>query len=289
MDYLLSATVRWAKAADGTSRVQVVPELIDARTGDVTWQQSYDANLTDVFQVQTQIASRVAGALGVALGSREKTQLAERPTDNLAAYDLYLKGRATSVPIPPAIRRAVAHCMNRRSPWTPRSPTHGPSFAVLGSLYVNSIPDPDRRPPRDGRGRAGPSPRPRTDSRAISALARYYLNIKSNTVEAKRHSDEALRLAPDNPEFLALAGLVERTAGRWEEAVAHGQQALRLDPRSVASRGPTPEYLPLASTLPRGAGAERSGPRPGTRRPQRQREQGHGVCRGKVTFAGARP
>ena len=94
VDYLLTATVRWAKAADGTSRVQVMPELIDARTGDVTWQQSYDANLTDVFQVQTQIASRVAGALGVALGSREETKLGERPTANLAAYDLYLKGRA---------------------------------------------------------------------------------------------------------------------------------------------------------------------------------------------------
>ena len=102
------------------------PELIDARTGDVTWQQSFDANLTDVFQVQTQIASRVAGALGVALGSREATKLGERPTENLAAYDLVpertSRHRFESRQPPPGRR----HSMNRRLPWTPRSPRRGP-------------------------------------------------------------------------------------------------------------------------------------------------------------------
>jgi tetratricopeptide (TPR) repeat protein len=49
--------------------------------------------------------------------------------------------------------------------------------------------------------------------------------------------DEALRLAPDNAEILALAGVVERTAGRYEEALAHTQQAFRLDPRSVSIAG----------------------------------------------------
>ena len=58
VDYLLSATIRWAKSAGGKDRVQVVPELINVKTGDVAWQQSFDADLTDVFQVQTQIASR---------------------------------------------------------------------------------------------------------------------------------------------------------------------------------------------------------------------------------------
>ena len=56
------------------------------------WQQPFDASLTDVFQVQADIAGRVAQALDVALGAGVQQQLAEKPTRNLAAYDAYLKG-----------------------------------------------------------------------------------------------------------------------------------------------------------------------------------------------------
>ena len=54
-----------------------MPELIDARTGDVTWQQSFDTDITDVFEVQSQIAARVAGALGVALGGKRAAAIDE--------------------------------------------------------------------------------------------------------------------------------------------------------------------------------------------------------------------
>jgi len=234
VNYLLSATVRWAKAADGTSRVQVVPELIDVRTGDVTWQQSYDASLTDVFQVQTQIASRVAGALGVQLGSREETKLGERPTKNLAAYDAYLKGRAVVATDPASVRRAVAYFEQAvaldssfTEAWTRLSRS-------LGTLYSNTTPDP--MVARRALAAAEQALRLDPDGpQGHAALARYYATIPKNPVEAKRHLDEALRLAPENPEYLALAGYVERMAGRYEEALAHTQQALRLDPRSVST------------------------------------------------------
>ena len=106
-DYLLIGTVRWAAAEGGKRRVQVVPELIDARSGDVKWQQSFDTDITDVFEVQSQIATRVAGALGVALGGTEQQQVARRPTDNVEAYQLYLKGRAVQSADPASLREAV--------------------------------------------------------------------------------------------------------------------------------------------------------------------------------------
>ena len=236
VDYLLTATVRWAKAADGTSRVQVVPELIDARTGDVTWQQSYDANLTDVFQVQTQIASRVAGALGVALGSREETQLGERPTKNLAAYDAYLKGRAIVATDPASTRRAVAFYEQAVALDSSFTEAWARLSRSLGTLYTNTTPDPVVA----RRALAAAEQTLRLDPDGPdghAALARYYVTIPKNPVEAKRHLDEALRLAPNNPEYLSLAGYVERTAGRWEEALAHTQQAVHLDPRSVSNAG----------------------------------------------------
>ncbi|HSE64868.1 MAG TPA: serine/threonine-protein kinase, partial [Thermoanaerobaculia bacterium] len=85
VSYLLTATVRWEKSA-GASRVHVSPELVDVTQRNAPtsrWQQAFDASLTDVFQVQSDIATRVAQALGVALGAGEEKRLSERPTENL--------------------------------------------------------------------------------------------------------------------------------------------------------------------------------------------------------------
>ena len=69
------------------------PELIEVATADAKWQQPFDASLTDVFKVQADVASQVAQALDVAIGTRQQEVLADRPTANLAAYDAFLKGR----------------------------------------------------------------------------------------------------------------------------------------------------------------------------------------------------
>ena len=113
-DYLLTATVRWEKAPGGGSRVRVTPELVDVGPGRAPrtrWQESFDASLTDVFQVQTDIATTVAGALDVALGDSARRDLATQPTHNLAAYDAFLKGEAASqsmgVSLPSSLRPAI--------------------------------------------------------------------------------------------------------------------------------------------------------------------------------------
>jgi len=111
--YLLTATVRWQKNG-ATSRVQVSPELVDVTHLDsptTKWQQPFDAALTDVFQVQADIATKVAQSLGVALGVGEEKKLAERPTQNLAAYDAFLKGvdaeKGGIANDPPSVHRAI--------------------------------------------------------------------------------------------------------------------------------------------------------------------------------------
>src|SRR5262249_11786932 len=86
VEYILVGKVRWEKS-DGQSRVRVSPELVQTSTASTKWQQPFDAGLTDVFQVQADVASRVAQALDVALGAGEKEALVGKPTANLAAYD----------------------------------------------------------------------------------------------------------------------------------------------------------------------------------------------------------
>jgi serine/threonine-protein kinase len=95
VQYLLTGTVRWEKGSGGT-RVRVSPELVDVVTEDTRWQQSFEAPLTDVFRVQADVAAAVAAALGVALGAGQHKELVERPTENVAAYDAYLKGQEAS-------------------------------------------------------------------------------------------------------------------------------------------------------------------------------------------------
>ncbi|CAN5823194.1 hypothetical protein BH24GEM1_BH24GEM1_25100 [soil metagenome] len=109
VDYLLVGKIRWQKGAAGASRVQVSPELIEVSTADARWQQPFDAALTDVSQVQADVAGRVAQALDIAIGSRQQQALADRPTGNLAAYDAYLKGEAARARgnSPGALRQAM--------------------------------------------------------------------------------------------------------------------------------------------------------------------------------------
>ncbi|MGE5925898.1 MAG: protein kinase domain-containing protein, partial [Gemmatimonadota bacterium] len=107
--YLLTGTARWVKGADGTSRVQVRPELVEIGDGSAhtRWGEAFNAPLTDVFEVQEQIAGQVSGALDVALGTSDRERLAEEPTKDLEAYNLYLQAQAIVGRDPGSLRRMV--------------------------------------------------------------------------------------------------------------------------------------------------------------------------------------
>jgi TolB-like protein len=114
VQYLLIGKIRWEKREGGQSRVRVSPELVQVTPGSAAttrWQQPFDAALTDVFQVQADIAGRVARELDLALADSTRQDLAVRPTQNLAAYDAYLKGleitNQTSDPV--VMRQGMSH------------------------------------------------------------------------------------------------------------------------------------------------------------------------------------
>ncbi len=75
------------------NRVRITAQLIDPATRDHIWAETYDRELDDVFAVQSDIARRVVGSLEAKLSPKESERILKQPTDNLAAYDLYLKGR----------------------------------------------------------------------------------------------------------------------------------------------------------------------------------------------------
>src|SRR5262249_26332367 len=73
---------------------RVTGQLIRANSDVHVWAKSYDRDLTDIFAIQSALATEIAGALQAAISPQEKTLIEDRPTTSLAAYDLFLKGRA---------------------------------------------------------------------------------------------------------------------------------------------------------------------------------------------------
>ncbi len=75
------------------NRLRINAQLIDAANEFPLWSERYDREMADVFEVQDEIASKIAAALRITLSPQEQEALAAKPTDNLQAYDLYLRGR----------------------------------------------------------------------------------------------------------------------------------------------------------------------------------------------------
>ncbi|MGB3562913.1 MAG: serine/threonine-protein kinase, partial [Thermoanaerobaculia bacterium] len=91
VDYVLEGSVRWERAADGPSRVRVTPELIRVVDDTHVWSDRYDRELERIFEVQSDIAEQVTRQIGVTLLDPERELLAARPTDNVEAYQVYLR------------------------------------------------------------------------------------------------------------------------------------------------------------------------------------------------------
>jgi TolB-like protein/Flp pilus assembly protein TadD len=241
VSYLLTATVRQVKSG-GTSRVLVRPELVHVSgSGAPTskWQQSFDAALTDVFDVQSDIATRVAQALGVALQAGEEERLTEKPTRNVAAYDAFLRGEEAGgnlgVMDPASFRRALA--------FYEQAVAIDPGFAqawahlarATAALYGYGVPDPalaDRARKAAERAVAMAPNQPE----GHLALGDYERLIADDPERARQHYREAQRLAPGNADAASSVAVTESRLGRWEAGVDHLQEVERLDPRSLLSK-----------------------------------------------------
>jgi eukaryotic-like serine/threonine-protein kinase len=241
VSYLLTATVRWQKGA-GASRVHVTPELVEVRrTGAPAskWQQPFDAALTDVFQVQSDIATRVAQALDVELGAGEEKHLSAKPTQNLAAYDAFLKGqevwKGLAVGDPPGLRKALG--------FYDQAVALDPAFAQAwariswanSSLYMNSSPTPDVSERAREAAEKAVTLAPDAPE-GYHALGNYRRLVLKDYGGALEQYTKGQRLAPGNADLLTATALAEESLGRWAAAVDHLRQAEHLDPRSIPQR-----------------------------------------------------
>jgi serine/threonine-protein kinase len=236
VQYLLTGTVRWEPGADGKGRVQVSPELIQVSTGAAKWQQPFDAALTDVFQVQADIAGRVAQALNVALADSVRREIAQRPTTNEDAYNYYLRGqsyaeRATLNVEPQTM--AIAQQMYEKAigldsgfalAWARLSGVH---------LYFYRRDATDRTRMDLARTAAGRAARLAPNlAESHIAVGEYAQTVDQNRDRAMAEYAAALKTEPNNAELRGTLAFSQFWRGQKDSAVANVRLAAELDPRS---------------------------------------------------------
>jgi TolB-like protein/Flp pilus assembly protein TadD len=230
--YILEGSVRRE-----SNRVRINAQLIDARTDQHVWNDTYDREITDLFELQSELARRITFALRANLSPREKASLQLHPTADMAAYELFLRARdlfrwsGSGDPrengeqalrlLDEALARdphfALAHCLVSR---------------VHGELYWFGY-DRSRARLTQAKIAADNALRLQPDlGDARLALAYYYYFGYRDYELARTEIAIAQEATPNDAEVWDAAGAIDRRQGRWEHAVPNFEKARQLDPRN---------------------------------------------------------
>ena len=233
VDYVLDGTVRSARHPSGQKQVRITPELIKVADGTHVWGEPYEGVMTDVFQLQSDVAERVAEALRGRLGDNEQQAVRRSPTENVEAYRLYVLGRAEwNRRTPESLERAAKYFQQAIA----RDPNFARAWAGLADAYALYELYGVRKLPRD-------TAYARAKDAALRAIA-------LDSILAEPHaslnqilrygywdwagSERAIRraVALDSNYATARQWLAEHllAIGHLAQAVAEARTAVRLDP-----------------------------------------------------------
>ena len=265
--YLLVAKVRWQKSGTA-SRIRLTSELVEVAGGGAPttrWQEAFEADLSDVFRVQGEIATKVARSLEVALSGKERGLLTARPTSNLAAYDAYLKGTGDREGGGLGARDARRRSTSRRWRWIPALPWPGPgSPSARSGIYARALAGGGGGGEEGGGAGHGAGTQ---HARGAPCPRGYYNRVRKDPEKALEALARGLSLAPDDADLL-LGWAPPSDSGRWEEALAHLRRARELDPRSWGVASAARGHSAPAAPHRRGARGDRPWPRPRPGEPQ---------------------
>jgi TolB-like protein len=226
--YVLEGSVR-----KGGNRVRITGQLIDAITGAHLWADRFDGLIEDVFELQDKVASSVAGVIEPALQAAETTRSAGRPTSDLTAYDLYLRGYAMYL----SSARQIPEALRLMEQAIARDPNYGPALAwaafCCGRLILDGLCDDDPGAYRlKGADFARRALEVADDDPVILANAAHALAHFGENIDAMMALiDRALALNPNFARGWHVSGIFRLWAGQPDIAIEHAEASLRLSPR----------------------------------------------------------
>jgi len=213
--------------------VRITGQLIDALSGTHLWADRFDGFIDDVFELQDKVASSVAGVIEPALQAAETARSAGRPTDDLTAYDLYLRAYAMVMSSAKQIPEAL--CLLEQA--IDREPRYGPALAWAAHCCVRLLWDNRSEDRNEDRMKGADFARralevagddPDRLANAAQALAYFGENIGAMMALV----DRALALNPNYARGWHISGILRGWAGQLDLAIEHVEISLRLSPRA---------------------------------------------------------
>ncbi len=217
-------------------RVRINVQLIEAATDEHLWAELYDRNVADVFAVQTEVATKIASSLRAKLTGREEKAMAEKLTDNMAAYDAYLRGIDLDSRPGHASddRRMAAESFAEAVRLDPRfSEAWARLSRASSELYIGQD---DLTPARREIARSAAETAARLNPESpetLLASAYYRYQVERDYAAARELFEKIRREVPSSSEAVDALARIARRQGRWRDSIRLYEEAAKLNPRDA--------------------------------------------------------
>src|SRR5216110_1524228 len=246
-DALRVSHVLEGSARRSGDRIHLNAQLIDTRTDTHVWVEQYDRDVNDLFTVQSEIAQKVAQHLHAKLSASEQASVEERPTQDLVAYDFYV--RAVSMIYTAQVpeeslgidtEKSLSEAVDLLNKAVARDPNFFLAYCQLAfahDLIGDTVHLALAKSAIDSAFRLRP------DSGEAHLALGWHLYWGSSDYDRARAELALAQLSlPNNPQAFELAGLIDRRQSRWAEATHNLERACELDPQNI------PYLIALATT-----------------------------------------
>jgi TolB-like protein/class 3 adenylate cyclase/Tfp pilus assembly protein PilF len=217
--------------------VRVNVRLIKATNDSQLWGDTFDRKLTDIFSVESEVAKAIADQLRAKLTGQEEQIIAAKPTDNVEAYDAYLRGLAYNLKALDAPATSLAARGHLREA-VRLDPKFAVSWALLsyvdatGYITVTLQPTVALREEARQAAETALTLQPYLGE-AVLAKGFYHYACLKDYDTAVHYFEQARQLLPNSSQIPESLAYVARRRGQWDRSEAHFDEAERLDPRNV--------------------------------------------------------
>ncbi|MFQ5629479.1 MAG: protein kinase [bacterium] len=239
VQYILRGDIRWQKMSEGTSRVRITPKLISVAENTNAWANVYDEKLEEIFTVQTHVAEQVLQALNIRLLAPKRQALNEKPTENLEAYNYFLRARELGNR-PGAVGETMPLAISLFEKAVELDSAFALAYALLGSGHVATywwgI---DRSNDRLEAARKAIEKafaiNPNLPE-AYFAKGKYFYQGRRDYQTALEMFNTVRQLAPNYLGAVRLLGAMQQRMGNFEEAEMLFKKGIELNPTDYMCR-----------------------------------------------------
>jgi tetratricopeptide (TPR) repeat protein len=217
--------------------VRVNVQLIKAANDSHLWGDTFDRKLTDIFSVESEVAKAIADQLRAKLTGQEEQVIAAKPTDNVEAYDAYLRGLAYTLKPGNSPANALA-----AQKYLKEAVQLDPKFALAWALlsyvdargYLTTALQPTLELREEARHAAETALTLEPNlGEAILANGYYHYACLKDYDTALRYFEQARQVLPNSSRIPEQLAYIARRRGQWDRSESYFNEAGRLDPRNV--------------------------------------------------------